>query len=182
MWEQFNLYRCDLTVISLTYDDVRLDGSAGVCREVTLDLVSSLIEQVQVVFHWVSIMEALTEANDTWQKEKYRVCFWISGKLFNQKKKKTVAEKMVLSTNPQAKVDVFLFLPSCFSTCVSELIKGVIRALLLSWLQGDLIKSKLRSNPNSTGSTVSAHFLVFPIRGQCQVNPLNAGLANVFSI
>lgn len=54
-----------MAVISLTYDHIRLAGSAGICCEVALDLVSSLIEQVQVVFHWVSIMEALTETNDT---------------------------------------------------------------------------------------------------------------------
>lgn len=63
-------HHCVLTVILLTYDDIRLAGaSTGVCCEVALDLVSSLIEQVQVVFHWVSIMKALAQTDDTWWRE-----------------------------------------------------------------------------------------------------------------
>lgn len=63
------------TDVLLTYDNVRLAGcslslSAGICCEVALDLISSLIEQVQVVFHWVSIVEALAETNDTWRGRK----------------------------------------------------------------------------------------------------------------
>lgn len=55
----------------LTYDDVRLAGaSAGICCEVALDLVSSLIEQVQVVLHWVSIMKALAQTDDAWGRKK----------------------------------------------------------------------------------------------------------------
>lgn len=55
------------TASSLTYDDIRLAGaSAGVGAEVALDLVSSLIEQIQVVFHWVSIMETLAQMDNTW--------------------------------------------------------------------------------------------------------------------
>lgn len=55
------------TASSLTYDDIRLAGAgAGVGAEVALDLVRSLIEQIQVVFHWVSIMEALAQMDDTW--------------------------------------------------------------------------------------------------------------------
>lgn len=51
----------------LTYDDVGLAGaSAGVGCEVALDLVSGLIEQVQIVFHRVSIMKALAQTDDTW--------------------------------------------------------------------------------------------------------------------
>lgn len=50
-----------------TYDDVGVDGvSTCICREVSLDLVSGLIKQVQVVFDRISIVEALTETNDTW--------------------------------------------------------------------------------------------------------------------
>lgn len=58
-------------LFSLTYDDVRLVGaSAAICCEVALNLVSSLIEQVQVVFHWVSIMKALARTDDTWRRKK----------------------------------------------------------------------------------------------------------------
>lgn len=56
----------EFTTMMFTYDDVRLTGgSAGNPRQVALNLESSLIKQVQVVFHWVSIMEALAETNDT---------------------------------------------------------------------------------------------------------------------
>lgn len=52
-------------VASLTYDDVRVaGGTLGVCGEVALDLVGSLIEQVKVVFHRVSVVETLAETND----------------------------------------------------------------------------------------------------------------------
>lgn len=47
----------------LTDDDV---GLAGIHREVSLDLVSSLIEQVQVVLHWVPVVKALAQTDDTW--------------------------------------------------------------------------------------------------------------------
>lgn len=54
-----------------TYDDVRLARvSAGVHTEVALDLVSSLIEQIQVVFHWVSVMKALAQTDNTWCRER----------------------------------------------------------------------------------------------------------------
>lgn len=53
----------------LTYDDVRLAGaSTGVGCEVSLDLESSLIEQVEVVLHRVTIVKALARAVDTWRK------------------------------------------------------------------------------------------------------------------
>lgn len=52
---------------SLTYDNVRLAwASAGIHTEVALDLVSSLIEQIQVVLHWVSIMKTLAQTDNTW--------------------------------------------------------------------------------------------------------------------
>jgi len=60
------VYPCDLTLIVLTYDDVRVArASTGIYCEVSLDLISSLIEQVQVVLHWVSIMKALAQTDDT---------------------------------------------------------------------------------------------------------------------
>lgn len=48
---------------SLTYDDVSLTRAG---TEVALDLAGGLIEQIQVVFHRVSIMEALTQTDNTW--------------------------------------------------------------------------------------------------------------------
>lgn len=55
------------TASSLTYDDVGLArAGTGVHTEVALDLVSSLIEQIQVVFHRVSIMKTLAQTDDTW--------------------------------------------------------------------------------------------------------------------
>lgn len=52
---------------SLTYDDVRLAwAGAGVGAEVALDLVGGLIEQIQVVFHRVSIVKALAQTDNTW--------------------------------------------------------------------------------------------------------------------
>lgn len=64
-------YLCEVPVLflfffSFTYDDVGLAGaSACICREVALDLVSSLIEQVEVVFHRVAVVEALAQPDDT---------------------------------------------------------------------------------------------------------------------
>lgn len=55
----------------LTYDDVRLvRASAGVHTEVALDLVSSLVEQIQVVLHWVSIMKPLAQTDNTWSRRR----------------------------------------------------------------------------------------------------------------
>lgn len=67
-WElSLKWFRRVKTASSLTYDDIRLArASAGVHAEVALDLVSSLIEQIQVVFHWVSIMKTLAQMDNTW--------------------------------------------------------------------------------------------------------------------
>lgn len=52
---------------SLTYDDVRLARTgAGLGAKVALDLVGGLIEQIQVVFHRVSIVKALAQTDNTW--------------------------------------------------------------------------------------------------------------------
>lgn len=62
----FIFHECELTGIWLTYDDVWLaGGSTGICCKVALNLVSSLIKQVQVVLHWIAVMEALTQTDDT---------------------------------------------------------------------------------------------------------------------
>lgn len=69
--------------------------------------------------------------------------------------------------------NMFVFLPALSPPCVSviKLTKQVIRASVLPWLRGDLIKSELRSNPNSAGNTVPLLiFQAFPVQGQCQVN------------
>lgn len=67
-WElSLNWFRRLKTASSLTYDDIRLArAGAGVQAEVALDLVSSLIEQIQVVFHWVSLMKTLAQMDNTW--------------------------------------------------------------------------------------------------------------------
>lgn len=60
-----------MVVSRLTYDDVWLAGcSAGVGRQVALDLVGGLIEQVQVVLHRVAVVEALAQTNDTCQERR----------------------------------------------------------------------------------------------------------------
>lgn len=62
----------------LTYDDVGLAGAgAGVTAEVALDLVSGLIEQIQVVFHWVPIVKALAQTDNTWRGGRTRL--YLSG-------------------------------------------------------------------------------------------------------
>lgn len=54
----------------LTYDDVRVAGVTPViCCEVPLDLVSSLIEQIQVIFYRIWIVDTLTETDDPCQRE-----------------------------------------------------------------------------------------------------------------
>lgn len=59
---------------SLTYDDVRLArAGAGVGAKVALDLVGGLIEQIQVVFHWVSIVKALAQTDNTWCRGRRRL-------------------------------------------------------------------------------------------------------------
>lgn len=58
---------------SLTYDDVRLArAGTGVGAKVALDLVGSLIEQIQVVFHRVSIVKALAQTDNTWCRGRRR--------------------------------------------------------------------------------------------------------------
>lgn len=60
---------------SLTYDEVSLtQAGTGIGAEVALDLAGGLIEQIQVVFHRVSIMEALTQTDNTWCRGRRRLC------------------------------------------------------------------------------------------------------------
>lgn len=76
-----NLKRCSAAagphqavLSSLTYDDVRLArAGAGVGAKVALDLVGGLIEQIQVVFHRVSIMKALAQTDNTWCRGRRRL-------------------------------------------------------------------------------------------------------------